>query len=173
MESRKMVLMNLSAGKQWRCRHREQTYGHCRGRRGGNKLEVCVHGNIHITICKRDSPWEFSIWCRELQPLPCANLERWELGERFNREGIYVYLWLIHVDIWQKPTTYCKAIILQLKICVCVLVTSHVWLFATPWTIAPQASLSMGFSRQEYWNGWPPLSPGDLPNPGIGPMSPV
>ena len=31
-------------------------------------------------------------------------------------EGIYVYLWLTHVDIWQKPTQYCKAIILQLKI---------------------------------------------------------
>ena len=35
---------------------------------------------------------------------------------RFQREGIYVYLWLIHVDIWQKPTQYCKAIIIQLKI---------------------------------------------------------
>jgi len=35
---------------------------------------------------------------------------------RFKREGTYVYLWLIYVDIWQKPTKYCKAIILQLKI---------------------------------------------------------
>ena len=35
---------------------------------------------------------------------------------RFKREGTYVYLWLIHVDVWQKPTQYCKAIILQLKI---------------------------------------------------------
>ena len=32
------------------------------------------------------------------------------------REGTYVYLWLIHVDVWQKPIKYCKAIILQLKI---------------------------------------------------------
>ena len=32
------------------------------------------------------------------------------------REGTHVYLWLIHVDVWQKPTQYCKAIILQLKI---------------------------------------------------------
>ena len=39
-----------------------------------------------------------------------------EVGERFMKEGMYVYLWLIHVDIWQKPTQYCKAIILQLKI---------------------------------------------------------
>ena len=38
------------------------------------------------------------------------------MGGRFKREGTYVYLWLIHVDVWQKPTQYCKAIILQLKI---------------------------------------------------------
>ena len=44
---------------------------------------------------------------------------------------------------------------------------SHVQLFVTPWTIARQAPLSMGFSRQEYWNGLPFLTPGDLPNPGI------
>ena len=40
----------------------------------------------------------------------------WELEGRFRREGTYVYLWLIHVDVWQKPKQYCKAIILQLKI---------------------------------------------------------
>ena len=38
---------------------------------------------------------------------------------------------------------------------------------ATPWTIAHQAPLSMGFSRQEYWDGLPFPSPGDLPNPGL------
>ena len=38
-----------------------------------------------------------------------------EMGGRFKREGTYVYLWLIHVDIWQKTTKFCKAIILQLK----------------------------------------------------------
>ena len=50
---------------------------------------------------------------------------------------------------------------------------SHVRLFATPWTVACQAPLSMGFSRQEYWNGLPVPSPGDLPNPGIKPSSPA
>ena len=44
---------------------------------------------------------------------------------------------------------------------------------ATPWTVAHQAPLSMGFSRQEYWNGLPFPSPGDLPNPGIEPGSPA
>ena len=45
--------------------------------------------------------------------------------------------------------------------------------FATPWTIARQAPLSMGFPKQEYWNGLLFPSPGDLPNPGIEPESPV
>ena len=48
---------------------------------------------------------------------------------------------------------------------------SHVQLFAIPWTVVYQASLSTGFSRQEYWNGWPFPSPGDLPDPGIEPRS--
>ena len=43
--------------------------------------------------------------------------------------------------------------------------------FATPWTIAYQAPLSMEFSRQEYWSGLPYPSPGDLPDPGIKPTS--
>ena len=42
---------------------------------------------------------------------------------------------------------------------------------ATPWTVAHQAPLSMGFSRQEYWSGLPFPSPGDLPDPGIEPAS--
>ena len=50
---------------------------------------------------------------------------------------------------------------------------SHVQLFATPWTVAHQAPLSMEFSRQEYWGGLPFPSPGDLPNPGIEPGSPT
>ena len=49
---------------------------------------------------------------------------------------------------------------------------SHVQLFATLWTVAHQAPLSMGFSRQEYWGGLPFPSLGDPPHPGIKPMSP-
>ena len=48
---------------------------------------------------------------------------------------------------------------------------SHVRLCVTPWTVAYQAPLSIGFSRQEYWSGLPFPSPGDLPNPGIEPRS--
>ena len=52
-------------------------------------------------------------------------------------------------------------------------VPSQVQLFATSWTVALQPPLSMGFSRQEYWRGLPFSSPGDLPDPGIGPVSPA
>ena len=48
---------------------------------------------------------------------------------------------------------------------------SHVRLFATPWTVARQAPLSMGFSRQGYWSGLPCPPPGDLPSPGIKPST--
>ena len=50
---------------------------------------------------------------------------------------------------------------------------SRVQFFVTPWTVAHQAPLSMGFSRHEYWSGLPLPSPGDLPNPGIEPGSPT
>ena len=46
---------------------------------------------------------------------------------------------------------------------------SHIWLFATLWTVAHQAPLSMGFSRQEYWSGLPCPPPGDFPNTGWNP----
>ena len=50
-------------------------------------------------------------------------------------------------------------------------VDCHVQFFGTPWTVAPQAPVSMGFSRQEYCNGLPCPSPEDLPNPGTEPTS--
>ena len=53
--------------------------------------------------------------------------------------------------------------------CVCSVMSDS----ATPWTVACQAPLSMEFSRQEYWNRLTFLTPGDLPNPGVEPESPV
>ena len=61
---------------------------------------------------------------------------------------------------------------IMFQMCECVL--SHfscVWLCATLWTVACQAPLSMGFSRQAYWSELPCPPLGDLPNPGIKPMS--
>ena len=55
----------------------------------------------------------------------------------------------------------------------CSLVAKSYLTLATPWTVARQAPLSMGFTRQDYWSGLPFLSPGDLPNTGIEPASPA
>ena len=60
-----------------------------------------------------------------------------------------------------------KSLLMKVK----VKLLSRVRLFATPWTGACQAPLSMGFFRQEYWSGLPFPPPGDLPNPGTEPMS--
>ena len=62
---------------------------------------------------------------------------------------------------WTSTTTVTN------KVGYCAQSPSCVQLFATPWTVAHQAPLSMGFSRQEYWSRLPCSPPGDLPNPGI------
>ena len=57
---------------------------------------------IYITICKIHSQLEFAVWLRKLKQGLCINLEggMWrEIGGRFKREEIYVYLWLIHVEV--------------------------------------------------------------------------
>ena len=78
-----MVLKDLFTGKQWRNRHREETYGH--GERGG---EGEMHGKskmeTYITICKIDSQWEFAVWVRKLKQGLCINLEGWD-GEEDGR----------------------------------------------------------------------------------------
>ena len=56
----------------------------------------------YITICKIDSQWEFAVWLRKLKQGLCINPEGWlgrEMGERLKREGIYVHLWLIQVEV--------------------------------------------------------------------------
>ena len=53
----------------------------------------------------------------------------------------------------------------------CAQLLTHVQLLVTPWTVAHQSPLSMEFSRQEYWSRLPFPPPGDLPNPGIKPLS--
>ena len=59
----------------------------------------------------------------------------------------------------------------RLGVAVKVKLLGRVRLFVTPWTAAYQAPLSMGFSRQQYWSGFPFPSPGNLPDPGIKPRS--
>ena len=59
------------------------------------------------------------------------------------------------------------------SLCCCCLLTKSCLTFATPWTVAHQVLLSIGFSRQEYWSGLPFPTLGDRPNPGMKPVSPT
>ena len=72
-----MVLKNLSAGQQWRNRHREQTYEH--GERGG-EVEMYGKSNMetYITICNTDSQRLFAVFLRKLKQGLCINLEVWD-----------------------------------------------------------------------------------------------
>ena len=58
-------------------------------------------------------------------------------------------------------------------VCVCACALSFIQISEVPWTTARQVPLPMGFSRQDYWRGLPFPPPGDPPNPGIKPVSPV
>ena len=56
----------------------------------------------YITMCKTDSQQEFAVWLRKLKQGLCINLKGGmgrEMGKSFKQEGIYVYLWLIHVEV--------------------------------------------------------------------------
>ena len=72
-----------------------------------------------------------------------------------------------------KRETSISDIVLQVPCCVVVQLLSHVRLFTTPGTVARQAPLSVGFSRQEHWRGLPFPPPGDLSDPETEPVSPV
>ena len=110
--------MNLFVEQQWRQKHREATCAHCGGRRGRDELRE-QHGYYKLPYVKQRASGNLqydtggSDWCS-------VTFQRggtgWEMGGRFMREGIYVYLWLTHVDVQQKSTQYCRTVICQLKI---------------------------------------------------------
>ena len=72
--------------------------------------------------------------------------------------------------IWKNNFYYYR---LLMSLCIHVCLVASVVLSVTLWTVAHQAPLSMVFSRQEYRSGFPWPPPGDLPNPGIKPVSPA
>ena len=74
-------------------------------------------------------------------------------------DGSLSFLEVVFSDWWSKPMSC---------VYVCSVMSNS---FATPWTVDHQASLSMGFPRQEYWSRVPFPTPGDLPGPGIDPTS--
>ena len=68
------------------------------GKEGDGEMYGKSSMETYITTCKIDSQQEFAVWLRKLKQGLCINLER-EMGGSFKREGIYVYLWLIHVEV--------------------------------------------------------------------------
>ena len=105
--------------------------------------EICIH-LVKIKVL-------------ELQTLCLA------LSERIKNEYMTNLLSLMKNDQIHYQTIYVQACMLSRF--------SRVRFFVTPWTVAHQALLSMGFSRQDYWSGLPCPPPGDLPDPGIEPES--
>ena len=73
----------------------------------------------------------------------------------------------IHIHILCVCACTCS----RVQLCVCACTCSRVQLFVTPWTVAHQTPLSMGFSRQEHWSELPLPTAGHLPHPGIEPTS--
>ena len=79
---------------------------------------------------------------------------------------------ILGVCVLNSGIFFCISSFKKLVVCV-VSRFSCVRLFVNPWTVAYQAPLSMGFSQQEYWSGLLCPPPGDLPDPGMEPMSPA
>ena len=75
----------------------------------------------------------------------------------------------------REPSSQCFLLLTLFQPLVVVggLVAKSCPTLVTPWTVARQAPLSLGFSRREYWSGLPFPSPEDLPHPGIEPRSPA
>ena len=93
-------------------------------------------------------------------------------GPSENPEPWYFRMLLLDMSSFPKPNwcTYYPSCPLSMYVCM-LSPFSHIQLFVTRWTVACQAPMSMGFFWQEYWSGLPCPPPGDLPNPGIKPMS--
>ena len=115
--------------------------------------------------------WQICV--RGLGRLCGFSLESHDMSEESKSTGCTKRLCLWAANLWPalKHRSYLE-MWTQLSFCTCMLSRfSWVQLFATPWTVAPQAPLSMQFSRQEHWSWLPFPPPWDLPNPGIEPRS--
>ena len=130
------------------------------GWRKCDPTKFCDLPKITLTTQWQNLPWNLGylsmtqlfVWCPfcGLSCLPFRSLTLWRQGlctDQYNR-------------------SYCLAMVVGV-----VSLVSPVQLFATPWTVALQAPLSLGFSRQEYWSGLPFPPPGDPSDPGIEPAS--
>ena len=121
-----------------------------------------VHLPRHLFICEMNemiSQMAYLSWQEE--KIQHSTIQIRELG-------IEPTLCLLFKEISHMPAHYCPWWDVLYASCF-----RHVGLCATPWTVAHQAPLFMGFFRQESWSGLPCPTPGDLPNPGIKSRSPT
>ena len=98
-----------------------------------------------------------------------AGLDEVQAGIKIARRHINNLRYADDTTLMAESEEELKSLLMKVK----VKSLSHVRLFATPWTVAYQNPLSMGFPRQEYWSGMPFPSPGDPPDPGIELRSPA
>ena len=120
------------------------------------------------TSMPHSSPWDTA----SIMSCPCSR----------SNNGFLLSIRMRHLDVSQDSPEFCSLSLLSKMIppfqpCWAShhggLVAKLCLTLATPWTVACQVPLSMGFSRQEYWNGLPFICPGDLPNPEIELGSPA
>ena len=90
--------------------------------------------------------------------------------DKYRYNSIVKYMETETLNIWKRISH--DHIYLYTVMC-CSLLLSRVQLFAIPWTVAHQAPLSVGFSRQKYWSGFPCPPPWDLPNSRFEPRSSI
>ena len=101
-------------------------------------------------------------------PWPCSPVSALQLQKIWVFLNVVEAIWLLNLA-FKSLMNISECVFLSFFLSVAKLCP----ILATPWTVACQAPLSMGFSRQEYWSGLPFPPPGDLPNPGTKPGSPV
>ena len=109
--------------------------------------------------------YSFSFW-RTIYPSLVLKKRGWEVHFLKPCLSESVFIWLIFPGGSDDNCLQCRRKRRKVKL------LSHVWLFVTPWTVAHQAPLSVGFSRQEYWSGLPFPSPGIFLTQGSNPGLP-
>ena len=134
---------------------------------GGSSISPCSSSNLLSYIWKLF--YEMQKYLKCIQRVPCI----WTLHMCFESTVTSPLCESNKASLGTQPTQWlCSTTILQSVCSACELSCfSCVRLWATLWTVACQAPLSMGFSRQEYWSGLPCPPPRDLRHPGTEPTS--
>ena len=142
-----------------------------------DSMRCCLWRSLE-QFCAQFSAWLLILiirWCGQKIPTRGARTQglragkdKWGARNRMNR-------WQKRMETWREIlfTRLEKELKESYKDAElhCAPSLSHVWLFVTSWTVARQAPRSIGFSRQEYWSGFQCPPPGNLPDPGIKPIS--